>query len=217
VRVRRGTLSETLNCDAIVDGGLIERYVAGTLSEAEVEALESHYLTCTRCQNELRLAAAIRGVLPAVRQAPVAAGVRPTAVTTRWFGRRAQVAAIAAAVAAVLAGVLLVQPSRIERLRHREAVPETEALPTVEMPVGAVRTVEEFRWAAVPAADLYRVTLYDAAGDVVWQGDTRDTHVALPDTVQLDPGALYLWQVEARVGWDRWVSSELVRFRISEP
>jgi len=113
--------------------------------------------------------------------------------------------------------VLLVEPSRIESLRHREAVPETEAAPTVEVPVGTVRAVEEFCWAAVPAADLYRVTLYDGASDVVWQVDARDTHVALPDTVRLEPGALYLWQLEARVGWDRWVSSELVRFRISEP
>ena len=210
-------MAESLTCDQIVDRGLIERYLARTLSEADVEALESHYLTCSRCQNKLRLAAAIRDVLPEVRETWLAAEVSPAVVTGRRFGRPAQVAAIAAAVAAVLVGVLLVQPSRIESLRHREAVPETEAAPTVEVPVGTVRAVEEFRWAAVPAADLYRVTLYDAAGDVIWQVDTQNTDVALPDTVPLEPDALYLWQLEARVGWDRWVSSELVRFGISEP
>jgi len=69
----------------------------------------------------------------------------------------------------------------------------------------------------VIAADLYRVTLYDTAGEVIWQVDTRETHIAPPDMVRIEPGALYLWQVDARVGWDRWVSSELVRFSISDP
>ncbi len=121
------------------------------------------------------------------------------------------------AIAAVLAGILLVEPWTIESLRHREAVPETAVVPRVEVPTGEVRAVEEFRWTAVAPADLYRVTLYDAAGDVIWQVEARETHVAIADTVRLEPGALYLWQVDARVDWDRWVSSELVRFRISEP
>jgi hypothetical protein len=209
-------LAELLTCDAIVDRGLVERYLAGTLSEAEVEAFESHYLTCTRCQNELRLAAAIRDVLPEVQEAAPAPDVSPAAPSRRWLGRHARAGAVAAAIAAVLAGVVLLQPSR-ESLQHREPVPETAAVPTVEAPIGEVRTVNEFRWAPVASADLYKLTLYNLAGDVVWEVDTRETHVALPDAPRLEPGALYLWQVNARVDWDRWVSSELARFRISEP
>ena len=95
-------MAESLTCDAIVDGDLIERYLAGTLSEAEVEALESHYLTCARCQDELRLAAAIREVLPELRETAQAPDVCPAAVTGRWYGRRAGLGAVAAAVAAVL-------------------------------------------------------------------------------------------------------------------
>ena len=57
------------NCDEITDRALIEGYVAGRLGEAETEAFESHYLTCERCQNELRLALAIREALPEVREA----------------------------------------------------------------------------------------------------------------------------------------------------
>ena len=34
--------------------------MTGKLSEREAAAFESHYLTCVRCQEELRLAAAIR-------------------------------------------------------------------------------------------------------------------------------------------------------------
>lgn len=210
-------MSEALNCDAIVDRGLIERYLVGLLSESEVEALESHYLTCARCQGDLRLAAAIRDVLPEVQEALPIAGVSPAVMTGRRFGRRARIGAVAAALAAILAGVLLVQPTRIESLWHREAVPAAEIVPTVEAPIGEVGAVEGFRWAAVTSADLYEVMLYNAAGDVLWQVDSRQTHVSLPDTVRLETGVLYLWQVSARVGWDRWVSSELVRFRVSEP
>jgi hypothetical protein len=209
-------LAESLTCDAIVDAGLIERYLAGTLSEAETEAVESHYLTCARCQNELRLAAAIREVLPEVQEAAPAPDVSPAALSGRWLGRHARVGAVAAAIAAVLAGVLFLQPSR-ESLPHREPVPELADVPTANAPVGEVGTVTEFRWAPVAPADLYRLTLYNMAGDVVWEVDTRETHVALPDSLQLEPDVPYLWGVDARVDWDRWVSSELVRFRISEP
>lgn len=210
-------MAELLTCDAIVDGELIERYLVGTLSEAEAGALESHYLTCARCQDELRLAAAIRDVLPELREAAQAPDVSPAAETGRWYGRRFRVGAVAAAIAAVLVGVVLVQPPRRESLQHREPAPETANVPGAEAPIGEVRTVVEFRWAPVASADLYRVTLYNATGDVIWQVDTREIHVAPADMVRLEPGASYLWQVDARVGWDRWVNSELVRFRISEP
>ncbi len=210
-------MSQALSCDAIADQGLIERYLVGLLPESEVEALESHYLTCARCQGDLRLAAAIRDVLPEVRETLSIADASRVAMTGRRFGRRARIGAVAAAIAAVLAGVLLVQPSSVEGPRHREGVPEAEIVPTVETPIGEVGAVEGFRWAAVTSADLYDVTLYNAAGDVLWQVNTRETRVALPDTVRLEAGVPYLWQMNARVGWDRWVSSELVRFRISEP
>ncbi len=210
-------MAETLNCGEVNDRGLVERYLAGRLSETEIEVFESHYLTCSHCQNELRMAAAIRDVLPEVRQAAQATDVGAGTLTGHWFGRHARAGAMAAAIAAILIGVLLVQPSDKEGLPHREVVPEAADAPRAEAPSGEVRAVEEFRWESVIAADLYRVTLYDAAGEVLWQADTRETHIAPPDTVRLEPGGLYLWQVAARVDWDRWVSSELVRFSTSDP
>ncbi len=210
-------MRETLSCDEIVGRALIERYVAGKLSEAEVEALESHYLTCARCQTDLRLAAAIRSVLPEVQDTLPDTTVSPIAAARSRSGRRTRVLAAAAAIAAVLAGVLLLRPSDIDSPSHREAVSETGIAPNLEVPIGEVEAVEEFSWAAVTSADLYQLTLYDAAGDVIWQIDTGETRVGLPDTVRLEPGALYLWQVAARVDWDRWMNSDLVRFTISEP
>lgn len=211
-------MAERLTCDTIVDRGLIERYLAGRLSEAEVEDFESHYLTCPRCQTDLRLAAAIRDTLPEVDQARAAAAATPAGVRPWWSGRRAKLGAVAAAaIAALLAGVLLVQPSRLDSPRHRDVQRETGAVPTLQAPIGEVGAVDEFRWTAVTNADLYRVTLYDAAGDVIWETDTRETAVALADTVRLERGKVYLWQVSARVGWDRWVNSELGRFTIPQP
>ena len=125
------------------------------------------------------------------------------------------------AAAAALAGLLLLRPSDSDVGRapvlHRENVPDVEAAPTAEVPMGEIVALEEFRWAPVTSADLYRVTVYDTKGAVIWEMETRETHVAPPDATELEPGIPYLWEVEARVGWDQWVSSELVRFRISEP
>lgn len=210
-------MSEALSCDAVIDHGMIERYLAGLLSEDEVEALESHYLTCARCQGELQLAATIRDVLQEVEDASDDTAEVPGVVGGRRFGRLARSGTLAAAIAAAVAGILLLRPSTVDSPSHRRGAPETEIVPTVEAPVGEVAEVEEFRWSTVTSADLYEVTLYDATGDVLWRVDVVETRVLLPDSVPLEPGGLYLWEVNARVGWDRWVSSEIVRFRISEP
>ena len=209
-------MTDPLTCEAVVDGDLIERYLTGKLPEAEVELFESHYLTCTVCQRELRLATAIREVLPEVRGAGVMSDDR-TAAIGPWAGRRARVYGIAAAIAAVLVGVVVVMPDLGESVPHRSQATVEASVPAAETPIGEVQSVTEFRWVPVTAADLYRITLYDASGDLLWQADTRETHVTLADTVLLVPGALYLWQVDARVGWDRWVNSELARFTIAEP
>lgn len=208
-------MADTLSCDAIIEHGLIERYLTGAVSEPEVEAFESHYLTCSRCQTELRMAAAIRDALPDLEQA--AADASPVAAMPWWHGRRARIGGVAAAIAAVLAGIVLLPPELRERAQHRDAVPAATMPPAVETPRGEVGTVDEFSWTAVSGADLYRVTLYDMAGNVISTIGTRETHAALPDSVRLEPGELYLWQVSARVGWDRWLNSELVRFTIPNP
>jgi hypothetical protein len=209
-------MTDKLTCEEITKRGLFEAYLAGKLSEAETEAFEAHYLTCSRCQTELRLGAGIRELLPEVRTAPESLDIRGEQKSRRWFRRNAQVGAVAAAVAAVLIGVILVEPGGREPSPHREGVPETAGAPGVEAPKGEVETVQTFRWTAVPGADLYRVTLYSDAGDVLWQEETPALSLAPPDALELTPRAIYLWQVDARVAWDRWVSSELVRFSITD-
>ena len=206
------------NCDEITDRALIEGYVAGRLGEADAEAFESHYLTCERCQNELRLALAIREALPEVREARLHVPAKPeVGVISRRFRVRT---AAALAAAAVLAGLLLVRPFKLDEESapvHRDEATGVEVAPSLRVPGGVVAAVESFQWSEVPAADLYRLTVYDAEAAVVWEVETRDTLITPPDGTEFEPDARYIWQVAARVGFDRWVSSELVEFTISEP
>ncbi len=210
-------MEHKLNCEEITDRALIEGYVAGRLGEAETEAFESHYLTCERCQNELRLALGIREALPEVREAGLQAPAEPEVSV---ISRRFKVGTAAAlAAAAVLAGLLLVRPSKLDEESapaHREEATGVEVALSLRAPAGVVAAVEKFQWSQVPAADLYRITVYEA-GAVVWEVETRDTLTIPPDGIEFEPDARYIWKVAARVGWDRWVSSELVEFTISEP
>ena len=70
-------------------------------------------------------------------------------------------------------------------------------------------------WHLLERADRYRGTLFDASGVVVWRTETGDTVAALPDSVRLEPGATYLWRVDARVDVDRWVQSEMLQFTVA--
>ena len=211
-------MEHKLNCDEITDRALIEGYVAGRLGEADTEAFESHYLTCERCQNELRLALAIREALPEVREAGLHAPAEPEVGV---ISRRLKVRTAAAlAVAAVLAGLLLVRPSKVDEESapvQREEATGVEVAPSLRAPGGVVAAVESFQWSQVPEADLYRLTVYDAEAAVVWEVETPDTLITPPDSTEFEPDTRYIWTVAARVGFDRWVSSELVDFTISGP
>ncbi len=65
----------------------------------------------------------------------------------------------------------------------------------------------------MPDADRYRVTLFDASANLLFDVQTTDTSATLPDSLHIVPGRSYLWKVEARTAWDRWAASELIEFR----
>jgi hypothetical protein len=98
---------------------------------------------------------------------------------------------------------------------HR-APPITAAVaPNPTAPVGAVADARALRWDAVPGADRYRVTLFDAEGVVLYGTELPGTRAPLPDTVVLSSGRTYYWRVEARTGFDRWAASDLIGFSIA--
>jgi tetratricopeptide (TPR) repeat protein len=51
-------------CQDLADRAVVERYLAGQLSDLDAQAFEEHYLTCATCQDALRLGAALRRAMP---------------------------------------------------------------------------------------------------------------------------------------------------------
>ena len=193
---------DELTCQRLRDEGAVERYVADTLPAAELEAFEGHLIECGRCQQEVRLAAALRrSLIPASRRR------RSTRVA----------AAIGLAAAAVMA-LVLVTPELQERLRpprHRALSSSTQLQPIA--PHGAVKGVDVLRWHAVPGSERYRAAIFDQAGAVLWEGETTDTVLPVSGLGDLTRDGPYFWRFEARVGWDRWLGSELVEFELVVP
>ncbi len=59
-------MNDTLHCADESAGALVDRYVAGQLDADETERFETHYLTCARCQEEVRFRASVRRALRSV-------------------------------------------------------------------------------------------------------------------------------------------------------
>lgn len=183
------TAEEHLQLDQVV------RYVRGSLDPEEHARVVRHLSTCTPCTRE---------VGDVVRLS------RPAARRVRWR-RYGSVAGLAAALFLIVwtgrrAGPDEASPTRDETVTAAAApVPATPE----RTHAGEVR----FRWSPTARADRYRLVLFDSAGSAVFEGESGDTTLVLPDSVRLARGTLYLWKVEAETSVDKWVSSELVRFR----
>jgi hypothetical protein len=187
-----------------LDDETVAALAEGTIDADSRAAAMLHLATCARCR--LAVASVVRALAdPAVaREVPTAA---------RGHRRLLQVAIPAAAAAVIL---LLAMPSRQDdgAPPHRAPTITAVSSPIPMSPVGIVAAAETLRWATVAGADRYRVTLFDAVGGVVYESQTADSVVALPDSVRLTRGRSYLWKVEARTGWGRWSASELIEFSV---
>jgi hypothetical protein len=179
----------------------------GALGGAERPAALTHLAGCPHCRSAVAsVARALADSALAGEVAAVRGGVR------RPFYQ------IAIPVAAAAALVLLVwSPRRTEDAgsAHRAPTITAAAAPEPQAPVGTVADAETLRWGAVAGAERYRVTLFDAAGGVLYETQPDDTIAVLPDSIVLSAGRRYLWQVEARTGFDRWATSPLVEFRVA--
>jgi hypothetical protein len=174
-------------------------YLDRRLEAPERDRLESHVAWCPDCRAQLIAASAV------IR--------RRAAVRKRW----ATLAPVAAAAAAVILLVALPEgwPGAGSAPAHRDAPSATSTTPIPIAPQGVVAAAEALVWLRLERADRYRGTLFDASGVVVWRTETGDTVAALPDSVRLEPGATYLWRVDARVDIDRWVQSEMLQFTVA--
>ncbi len=205
-----------LTCEAVADRDLVARYVTDRLDLDALEAFEAHLLMCDRCQDDVRLAMALREAFPA--QAADAGDLVPEEPTRRRFPLAAVGTGLAAAAALLLVLVLprAVNPPGAPPEHRAPSVGDTpaELTPLPLSPVGEVERVSALVWSHVDGANRYRATLLDENGNVVWESETPDTVATIPPDRSLTGGVTYFWKVDARFGFGRWLESGVAEFRL---
>jgi CHAT domain-containing protein len=188
----------------------LARFVDGVALPSEREADILHLAGCGRCRRQLA------SLIEVLADPGVAAEVRSLERLRDRPGARRRFLAGAGLIAAAAAVLVLVRPDRggHDTDLHRGPTITASAAPTPLSPIGEVPAATQLSWTAVPGAERYRVRLFDASGKSLYETQVADTVMALPDSVVLAPGRLYLWRVEARNGWDRWTSSDLIEFQV---
>jgi len=218
---------EPPTCEQIVQDGLIERYVARQLSDDEREALEAHFLTCDRCQLDIRLAVAIRDALAHSRpikegergapERPPLSVVAATPVSRRTLGRVA-VAALAAAAVVVLVLARSSREPQPTQPRFREPSPSPGATIRIASPADREMLVSDsvrLVWHPIAADAYYSLTVTDEHGQVAWRHTLRDTVAVPPEDVQLAPGTLYYWFVDVLLPTGRTATTGVHELRIA--
>lgn len=170
-------------------------YLDRRLSGSELDAAEAHLASCHRCRSEI---------------------VNLTKVLRRrGRPRLLYVGGLSAAAAAALlfvAGTWEVTRSPAET--HRDAVTDARVAVQLISPPRHSDARTTWRWGHVSGADRYELTVFDADGKIVWDTTTTQAVVAAPTGGRLETGRKYFWRVRARIGWDRWVSSDFAEFTL---
>lgn len=176
---------------------LVAGFLDGSLDASERAGAAEHLAGCRECRDEL---ADVSRILTKQRPRRL-----------RWMVPAAGAAAAAAAVIVVLVGPRMLGPSG-DQDRTRDPALTTTMAPQPIEPLGSVTRSDSIRWSSVPGALRYRLTVFAADGEVVWQTTPPDTAIGVPDSLDLETSAQYYWQVKAETGHGRWVESELVPF-----
>jgi anti-sigma-K factor RskA len=163
-----------------LDPGQMTRYLERTLTSEERSGIEEHLVACAACKGEIVALTRIRR-----------------------SGRRHRVAYIAAPLAAAAVAALLIANPFAERPEESLARSQggegtrqiTALLPADGDTVSLANLT--FVWGAVEPDARYRLTLSTDEGAEVWTVTARDTTVSLPDGLTVNPGASYVWYVDA--------------------
>jgi len=97
-------------------------------------------------------------------------------------------------------------------LRHATIDMARAALPVA--PLGNVRHVDAMVWTSVPHADLYRVSIFDRGGRVVWETEVSDTTATPPLKLLQQSSGELRWRVKARTSFDQWIDSDFAEFSL---
>jgi anti-sigma factor RsiW len=221
----------TADVGPCLDELTIASVVDGEPPAAERPHVLAHLAGCPRCRGQLASLARL------LRDPAVAAARRQVEQVNRQarsplprirLGSRSWIRGATALTGLAAAAILLVVlrsddaghastrgTSRSDTPVYREQAVTRTGPPRLIMPVGLVPSADTLRWTSVPYADRYRATVFDRDGNIAYEAQTADTALAMPAALRAERGRLYLWRVEARTSWDRWVESELVEFTLS--
>jgi hypothetical protein len=179
----------------------------------------THLAECTRCRT--RFAGAVSALSSKeISSELTRLDAAPLPLKPHAFGKHAGYAVLAAAIAGL---IILPQLGRQstggqqrapQDLRDRNATITMTTPPTILAPKGTVAAASVLTWTRVPGADEYSVTVFSDGGDVLFELQASDTSVAVPQQSTFPAGQRLLWKVRARTGFDRWVESDLVEFRV---
>jgi len=186
-----------------LDANDVVSFVEHAARGERLARIESHLARCAECREEVSEASRLVRSLPARRH---------------WRG-----GAIGAAAAAAVLFIFLWPRTTHDAsnrsgsdvpmaVEHRGAPTQASAAPRPISPVGLIDSVPSFLWSSIAEARRYRVRVFDADGNVLWERETADTSLPVPSSSHLEKGRSYFWRVEAETGFDRHVASDLTEF-----
>ena len=191
-----------------LDDESILAFADGTIDPADSSrGALTHLLACARCRDEV---AAVARLLDDPNVGSAIERLEDPPKRSHGKARRLIGLLFAGALAAGLIFALVPRSSDFTKPAYREESVTGAAAPRPVSSTGGAMPHDAFRWTSVPRADRYRITVFARDGSVIWQAQTRDTTIAVPDAVVSAPDDTILWRVDAHVGWeDRWASSDL--------
>jgi hypothetical protein len=173
--------------------------VQGEMPEAKRLALLEHVLRCPACKPELEL---LRAANEGARAAERRMG------PSRWMALAAAVLILVGIGAVVLRGRRPVVPVEVMRGGHAAvSVIEPFTGTTISKPL-------RLTWHAMDGAQSYSVELLSMKGDVIASWTTRDTTIAVADSVRISANGSYDMWVRAMLNDRTEVSSPVVRFNL---
>lgn len=208
--------------DGCLDDFAIAALADGELAESEHVNAVAHLAGCARCRERIASVSRILRdpTVAAARQSIEASGPARRD-QPRWTSGRRRLAGVSVAAGLAAAAVMLVvlrpdDPTRTTiagrpggPVHRDQATLAASGAPRLISPTGA-EAGDTLRWTSVPHADRYRVVVFDRQGNTVFEAQTTDTAIALPESPRVARSQVLLWKVAARTNWDRWVESELV-------